>query len=194
MTTCTPDSTDGRGRADARLRGARPAAARRGFTLLELLAVVGIISILLGFLLPALKAVTRHSRRVAARHEARMLEAAWEQYYTTYTTWPTNALPADESISGDAARLLQGLEAAEAWNPKHLRFVDFSRFNADGNPVNPWHERDGLYYVRFDRDFDNVIEAEAPITNDIPRSVIVWTYDPTHDSGDEGYIIGSWQE
>jgi len=184
--TCTPDRND---RDKARAR-----APRHGFSLLELLAVVGVISILLGFLLPALKAVARHSRRVAARHETRMLEVAWEQYYTTYARWPTNVVPADESITGAAAALLQGLAGGTDWNPKRLRFVDFARFNADGNPVNPWNEHNGLYYVRFDLDFDNIIAAADPISNDVPRSVIVWTYDPTRRPDDEQYIIGSWQE
>ncbi len=177
----------------------RRAGARRGFSLLELMMVVGVISILLGFLLPALKAVTRHSRRVAARQEARMLEGAWQQYYTTYGRWPGAGLPEDESISGVVADMLQGLleDDPNGWNPKRLRFVDFSRFLDEGKhiPVNPWCEPEGCYFVRFDTDFDNLIPNPDPAaTNRIARSVIVWTLDPTRAPDENGRIIGSWQE
>ncbi len=178
---------------------------RNAFSLLELMLVVGVISILLGFLLPALTAVARHSRNVTARHETRMLAAAWTEYYNTYQHWPTGALAEADGgpIDAQLATILQGLPPAAAagvdWNPHRLRFVDFSRFDPEGNPVNPWvhHGRIGYapaYYVRFDIDYDNSIQAPAPLEDAIPRSVIVWTHTPYANPTDDNYIIGSWQE
>ena len=175
-------------------------ASRRptGFSLLELLIVVGIITILLGLLLPALRAVTRHSRRIAAQHETKMIEAAWKQYYATYARWPTNSGAIGETISGTLAAMLQGIpdkgDEGFELNPRRLRFVDFTRLNGDGDPVNPWLLRDGYYHVRFDTDFDGIIPADPPISNDVPRDVIVWTYNADRQPGDPEYVVGSWRE
>jgi len=159
----------------------------KGFSLLEFLMVVGVISILLGLLLPGLTAVSRLSRRVAARHETRMLAAAWVEYFNTYHHWPTNRIPADESIDAALAAILQGLPlpAADEWNPHRLSFVDFSRFDGDGQPVNPWGDP---YFVRFDLDGEDTIPSPVPPHVEISRDVIVWTFT------DREQPIGSWEE
>jgi len=171
-------------------------STRRGFSLLELLVVLGVISILLGLLLPALHSVMRHSRKVVAQHEVKMLEAAWKQYYSTYSRWPTNGVPADESITGDIAKMLRGTLSPDdyGWNPNRICFVEFSRFNSAGDPINPWRRSESPYYVRFDHDFDNIIAATPPISNDVPRSVIVWTFNPDWPQDSPEHIVGSWQE
>ena len=57
--------------------------SRQAFTLLELLMVLAVITLLVGLLLPALRAVHRHARAVAAETEVRQLEGALHQYYAT---------------------------------------------------------------------------------------------------------------
>src|SRR5215469_17924269 len=53
---------------------------RRGFSLVELLIVIGIIAALLAILLPALSAAREHAKRVQCMSNMRQLTAAWLMY------------------------------------------------------------------------------------------------------------------
>ncbi len=195
---------------------ARPTPSRAAFTLLELLVVVGIISILLGMLLPAIKAVNNHSRKSIARGEVKTIEGAWKAYYTHYHHWPTNEVEngyPKANASGEAgtyvidatvAEALQGItnrEAAALMNPDGIPFMEFTRFaRPDGDdaiPVNPWHGRssgdhDLRYFARFDWDADNVVPDPRNESDVVYRRVIVWTTNPiTTDTND---VIGSWMK
>lgn len=192
-------------------------ATQRGFTLIELLVVIAIILLLAGLLLPAVAMARKHARVMAARSEVKNIEAAWKQYYTEYERWPS--FVDDETpycMSGSVARIVvTGASSAE--NPKQLRFLDFKRLNESRSPVVPWADisldddetwaasdpEDGahFYWVKFDAEYDNTLDEddddpgylETPLTNDLRRTVIVWTANPDIDPGDPEYIIGSWQ-
>ena len=180
---------------------------RAGFNILELLIVMAIVAFLSGLILTAIHASSGFASRATARHETRTIELGWKQYYAHYQRWPSD-LPADADgaicIKDDVVDMLQGtLEEDESetslfdQNPDRLRFVEFQRYDEDGNPVNPFARDDCYFYVRFDDDFDNWIDlpGDGEQTNRIARSVIVWTRNPRPRENDpESAVIGSWMD
>lgn len=187
---------------------------RAGFNILELLIVMAIVAFLSGLILTAIHASSGFASRATARHETRTIELGWKQYYAHYQRWPEGLLPdADGAIciTNDVVAMLQGtLERPDApaegetaptslfdQNPDRLRFVEFQRYDEDGNPVNPFERDDCYFYVRFDDDFDNWIDlpGDGEQTNRIARSVIVWTRNPRPKKSDpESAVIGSWMD
>ena len=62
----------------------------RGFTLIEMLAVIAIIALLAGMLLPALSKARIRARVAKAKAEMLNIRVSIEQYYADYSTYPTN--------------------------------------------------------------------------------------------------------
>ena len=63
---------------------------RTGFTLIEMLAVIAIIALLAGMLLPALSKARIRARVAKAKAEMLNIRVSIEQYYSDYSTYPTN--------------------------------------------------------------------------------------------------------
>lgn len=57
-----------------------PSRATRGFTLVELLVVIGIIAVLIALLMPALASARRNARRVACMSQLHQIGLAFEMY------------------------------------------------------------------------------------------------------------------
>ena len=131
---------------------------RAGFTLLEILAVVSILSVLLGIVLSAIHAAQNQSKRAIARAEVRSVESAFKAYLDHYGNWNglSYFLPASDASTEDSWFVLgSGLAAAlegrisentthssEHANPDALPFIEFSRhLRIDDSrvPVNPWN-------------------------------------------------------
>lgn len=174
------------------------AGSRRAFTLLELLVVLGIISILLGLLLPAIRAVQNHARKSIAQGEVKTIESAWKLYYAHYHRWPTNEVVSGSNpwssngwkattyiIDAAVADALQGVtndpsltsgeaSAAGLINPDGLQLMEFTRFDTDGAPVSPWYRTgqpsEGLIYqVTFDSNGNNQVpHPMSPSDNSRP--------------------------
>ena len=108
----------------------RRMASGGGFTIVEMLTVIAIISLLMGMLLPALSGAKKTSQKLKELSALRQIGVAWNQYAFSH---------------GDAA--LPGFlepEVQEAWNAKY-EFIDgsliptASAFDlADDNLAGPW--------------------------------------------------------
>lgn len=109
-------------------------------------------------------------------------------------------------------------------NPDKIVFMEFARLDEDEKPLNVWGTSGRfehfpcLYYVAFDDDYDNRVvfptnnppdwnalrtfsrktsasdDGTSSSRREIPRGVIVWTFDPELKEDDPDYLIGSWQE
>src|SRR6186997_2834616 len=78
--------------------------SQAGFTLVELLVVVGIIVVLMSLLLTAVPAVKDAQRKLDARQTSTQIVAALNAYYTEYAKFPPVTSPsgaADNPQSGN---------------------------------------------------------------------------------------------
>jgi prepilin-type N-terminal cleavage/methylation domain-containing protein/prepilin-type processing-associated H-X9-DG protein len=95
----------------------RSVASPRGFTLVELLVVIGIIAILISILLPALNKTRKHAQTLNCLSNLRVLGQATAMYCNTYKgamPYPTTKLPGDTSQSALWYNALDPFIAAHA--------------------------------------------------------------------------------
>jgi prepilin-type N-terminal cleavage/methylation domain-containing protein/prepilin-type processing-associated H-X9-DG protein len=79
-------------RARARCRDRAAASGRRGFTLVELLVVIGIVAVLLGVLLAAMSHAREAGRSVQCLSNLRTLDLAMISYVQKYGRFPRSGL------------------------------------------------------------------------------------------------------
>src|SRR6186997_2788078 len=77
--------------------------SQAGFTLVELLVVVGIIVVLMSLLLTAVPAVKDAQRKLDARQTATQIVAALNAYYTEYAKFPPVTPPGQSDTNAQSA-------------------------------------------------------------------------------------------
>ena len=98
-------------------------AVRRGFTIIELLVVIGILAMLVGLLIPAVQAARESGRRTKCANNLRQIGLALQQHQMTYNAFPPG-VSSDVQYPKSAwltwcARLLPNLERTDLWESSH---------------------------------------------------------------------------
>lgn len=134
---------------------------RAGFTLLEVLLAIMLLSVLMMVSFPAFRGLERAAGRHRAVAEADAIAQAAIAYRRVYGQWPLEELagePPLAALSPETAAIVAGKDVGEhlalsnvvavlrnadpAHNPRRMLFLELpdSSLDADGTPLDPWRE------------------------------------------------------
>ena len=126
----------------------------RSFTLIEMLAVVGIIAILCGILYPALRTIRDGPKKAQCRADIRKLELAIQSYYNEYGKWPPTPANASEfyGMMNGNRKPYDGTAGAAYCtnnNPRGIRFLELDKkqVSSINEFLDPWGTR---YWICLD--------------------------------------------
>lgn len=151
----------------------RGLAARRGFTLLELLAVIAVIAVLASMLFPAIQSMMQAARRKKASTEAKALANAIKSYRNIYGRFPLQAQGAKDQTYPDEVdtvadtvgvktrqwTIVGPLLPDDAENPRRTTFLEIApqaiKKDKNGNRyyADPWGRP---YIVAIDESGDKI--------------------------------------
>lgn len=176
-TTCCPVRTYGK--ASSNRRTAHHHTTGRGrtaFTLIEMLAVILIISILIAIAFGVFAGVRQQAWRAKSRDLARQIAHAWTQRLLTEREFPAAAITAQGGALGGALGILQS-------NAEHLDLLNAGQTNGTYFlELKVDERRDGLkdkwgtlFNVRLDTDYDGLVKHPFDSSIELRTSVVVWS-------------------
>ncbi len=168
-----------------RPRPRRPA----GFTLIEMLVVMGIIIMLMAMLFPAIKGAINSAHRGRAMQDVKALETALKGFRSEYGYFPLQTGSAD--MTYDNATLVAILRGADtANNPRGKPFIEISANILQGGQfVDPW---DNAYTVRADWDGNGILTMPNNLGSCTGRVATAWSSGPDGVAGSSDDVC-SWK-
>jgi prepilin-type N-terminal cleavage/methylation domain-containing protein len=184
---------------------------RRAFTVIELLIVILIIGILIGFSFPVFQGVLDRAKKVQAKNDLTQIVTAVNAYYTEYGKYPLPAGTVADTIYGPGGTLTNdvlfdvlrnntdpsgpNLATVTSLNPRQIVFVQPSVVRNTSRPMlgvvpngstgaGIWYDPWGSpYNVAIDGNYNNVVRA--PSYTDLAT-----TYTRSTDGSDVGVTAG----
>lgn len=177
-----------------------------GFTLLELLIVIGIIAILAAVAFPVTGMVIEKARKTEALNECVNLVRAVKQYEADYNKYPIKSGSAGtdslETTSNESfMKILLGTDDSQSGlNPRGIVYyggkaakegtsgLDYGEGGGDPSLKDPWGN---LYFIQIDGNYDGDVAgpADCESSNEIRTGVIAWSKGKPKN-GDEGQEFG----
>jgi prepilin-type processing-associated H-X9-DG protein len=154
-------------RNPARCNASRP-AARPAFTLVELLVVIGIITLLIGLLLPALSVAREHARRTACLSNLHQLGVSLTVYANVNQGRLPNANPAGEISADDENLILVDFNGVDVQNPAVFRCpssqlpVPTDITSSDFGEANSARMSYDFYSIYWDSDYGPILTKIGP--------------------------------
>ena len=141
---------------------------KKGFTLIELMAVIALIMVLVGLLMPALKGIRKKSKEKQSVAECMAIKSAIISYKVANRQWP-------DSRNGDLDRVYGDEDGNDDNSTIITLLIDNNDLvvgdlnkDDDDNVFDPWGAQ---YIIKLDTDYDGRFSIDS--TNAMPEGVEV---------------------
>jgi prepilin-type N-terminal cleavage/methylation domain-containing protein len=170
-----------------------------GFTLIELIIVIAIITVLAGLLFPAFKGLLNSAKKTRAKNDLTQIATAVNGFYTEYGKYPTTSTadvtfgisPTNDLLCDVLRNNTGGANGATVTllNPRQIVFMDVPEARDQTNPksgikagiwYDPWGK---AYNATIDGSYDHSVANPYGATggagsNPIPQGAIAWSFGP----------------